>query len=106
MDPLFYHHIIPLEETLKFLDNYQLSPTEKVELEDMILSMFHHRILDIILLSIPPEHHDQLIERIALNPHDQEIMILIKSLNPDVEDHIQSGGKVLAEEVRALLWKV
>lgn len=103
MSQLFYAHLVPLDDSVALLDQYQLNDVERESLEKTILSIYHHHIIDIILKNIAKEHHDQIIEKIAENPHNLDVMIYVKSLNPQIEEHIMSGGKELDTRVRAML---
>ncbi len=103
MSELFYAHLVPLDDSVALLDQYSLSDNERETLEQTILSMYHHHIIDVIMQNIALEHHDHIISRIAENPHDLDIMIHIKLLNPQIEDHIMSAGKELDTRVRAML---
>jgi len=102
---LFYAHLTPLDETLARLDQFELTEDERAHLENIILSMFHHRMIEAILLHIPREHHEVVVERIATDPHDLDIMVLIKSHNPEIEDHIMAAGQALGAELQGLLLK-
>lgn len=103
MYQLFYAHLVPLDDSVALLDQYQLNDVERNILEEKILSMYHHYILDIIMQNIAKEHHDHIIARIAQDPHDLDVMIHIKSLNPQIEEHIMLAGKELDTRVRAMV---
>lgn len=105
MQPLFYEHLVPLSKALVLLDNYQFTVEERDQLENMILSMFHHKMIETILSNVPTDAHESIVSAIAEDPHNLEILIYIKSLNPQIEDHIMQSGEELSHELRALLWK-
>lgn len=105
MEPLFYEHLVPLSESLIMLNAYDVAESERETLENLIFSMFHHKIIETILTNVPAAAHEQVVQVIAEDPHNLEIMIFIKTLNPEIEDHIIHSGKELSDEIRGLLWK-
>ncbi|GEM_PF-3535384 len=106
MNQLFYAHLVPLDESLALLDQYQLSPAEHAELEELIYAMFDHRVMDTILVSLPPEHHDELMRRVAEAPHDLSIIVFIKQYVPQIDSHLQLVGNELGLDLRGLLHKM
>ncbi len=103
MNQLFYSHLVPEEDVIDQLEQYQLSDEEKLELTDLILQMFDHRIMEVILIHLPPEHHDELTRRMSLAPDDITIMVFIKTHAPSIEEEIQQAGKNLKVELQAVL---
>ncbi len=107
MEPtLFYAHLVPLNEVLSYLDQYSVSDAERQKLEDMIYATIHTRVLETILSNTPKDTHESIIATVAKNPHQQDTLILIKTINPQIEEHILRVGSELKDELFALLYKL
>ncbi len=103
MDKPFYSHLVPVNESLLLLDEFSLSEQEKDDLISLIWSMYHHRIIDKLLLVLPLEHHEELVVRLANNPNDSTIIDYLKLHVPNVEERISLAGQELHQEIAGLI---
>lgn len=103
MNNVFFYYLVPLEDSLGLLDSVELSEKEKNKLQDIIHSMYEHRITEVILTNLPTDIHEHFVKRVSENPYDLEIMSFLKSKNSDIDSIIQYEGKNLHNEIIALL---
>jgi len=103
MDKVFFTYLVPIDESLGLLDKIELKEKEKRKIHDVIHSMYEHKIVEVILSNLDKTHHESFVRMIAQNPYDLEIMSYLKSYNSEIDSLIQDAGKVLHQEIIALL---
>ncbi|MFA6082111.1 MAG: hypothetical protein WC773_01670 [Patescibacteria group bacterium] len=105
MSQLFYAHLVPLDEALHLLDQYELESDERDQLEEMVYAIFDHNIMNLIMQKVPKEHHDNLVEMIAVSPFDLAIIDYLKTHAPDIETDIMDVGKQVHYQLIPVLAK-
>lgn len=103
MSKLFYDHLTNLE----LLDSHiRLVVDEKEqqkELWELIDSILHHSVLEFILDSLQPYHHDEFIVMYHDCPHDHRILVYLEEkidskFSKKLENHIKKLEQTLLSE--------
>jgi hypothetical protein len=103
MNKVFYHYLVPLDDSVALIENAELLEKEKEKLIDIIHSIYDHKIVEIILNNIPIDHHERFIGMLAINPADIEIISYLKSHNIEIDNIIQNTGKEIHQEIIAMI---
>lgn len=96
MSKIFYDKLIVLEEIEVEINQLGLEHDEKKELEHLIDEIIHHRIIDRVLSHLPPQHHEEFLQRFHAAPYDHT---LIDYINARVDRRVE---EVIHEEVQKL----
>lgn len=100
MSKLFFDHLIEFEEVEIELKGLDLGSEEKKELEQLIDSMVHHRVIDRILTHLPRHHHAEFIESFHKAPYDPKLLSWINQrIKASVEEHVKDEIKKLKQEI-------
>lgn len=100
MSKLFFDHLIEFEEIEIELKGLNISREERVELEKIIDSMVHHRVIGKILSHLPQEHHGEFLEKYHERPFDPSLLEWINQrIEKSVEEHIKTEIKTLKKEI-------
>jgi hypothetical protein len=103
MNKVFYHYLVPIDDSVSLLENTELLDGEKAKLIDIIHSIYDHKIVEIILSNIPIDHHERFIGMLAVDPSDIEIISYLKSHNSEIDNIIQNTGKEIHQEIIAMI---
>ncbi len=100
MSKLFFDHLIEFEEVEIELNGLDISSEEKKELEQLVDSMVHHRVIDRILTHLPRHHHAEFIDRFHKAPYDPKLLSWInQKIEATVEKHVKDEIKKLKQEI-------
>lgn len=100
MAKVFYDHLIEFEEVEIELKRLELGAEEKKELEQLIESMVHHRVMDRILTHLPRHHHTEFIDKFYKTPYDPRLLAWIdQKIEASVEEHLKDELKKLKQEI-------
>lgn len=102
MQQYFYSHLIPFNDAEDLISSHNLSKEESEELYNLVHSIFHHRVLELILVLVPKKDHNKIIFMISNDPSDENILVLLKSLHSNIEEEIIKAGNSAYEEIRSL----
>lgn len=106
MSKLFYDHLIEFEEVEIELKKLELTREERHELERLIDSMVHHKVVGRILTHLSAEHHEEFLDRYHKKPYDPTLLAWINqriedSVEKHVKQEIQELKKELLEDIRS-----
>lgn len=100
MSKLFFDHLIEFEEVEIELKKLELSREERHELEGLIDSMVHHRVLGRVLKHLPLEHHEEFLDRYHKKPYDPALLAWINQrIEDSVEKHVREEVSKLKKEI-------
>jgi len=96
MSKIFYDHLIVLEEVDRYIKDSAETSEEKAELWQIVDEIVHHRVLGCILKQLPPDYHNEFLERFHQAPYDES---LLTYLNEKIKKNIQ---ELIKQEIGAL----
>jgi hypothetical protein len=104
MSRLFFDHLTSFPRLEIIIKQVALSKDEQEELWDLVEEIVHHKILHIILDTLPHEHHFEFLEEFSKAPHDETHIIFINERSgQNIEEIIASEMGELEEELLAEL---
>ena len=100
MSKIFYDRFIILEEIEVELDKLEIESEERLELDQIIDEIIHHKVLDRILTHLPKKHHTEFLERFHKAPYDEDLInYLNKRIERSVEEHVREEMGKLKDEI-------
>ena len=106
MAKTFLDHLIVLEEITSELDVYDLPADEREEIIGLVHHTTHQHLLNVILNSLPQEHHQKFLSTYAATPHDPELLAYLKrEIKADIESEIRIQAKKIKSEILAEIKK-
>lgn len=100
MSRVFYDHLLEFEEIEIELKKLGLDPDEKRELEHLIDSMVHHRVIGCVLTHLPQAHHEEFLHKFQKSPYDPALIAWIdQRIEASVEEHVKAEMKKLKREI-------
>lgn len=105
MSKILYDHLIILEEIETLISEYRFEGKEKQEISQMIEETIHYRVLNVILINLPKEHHQTFLERFHQAPYDEDLLNFLKEKVANIEDLISDEIKILEKELKKDLMK-
>ena len=100
MSKLFYDHLINIKEIIVVLDEYAIEDKEKQQILETIDETIHHHVLDVIFTHLPREHHEEFLEKLAVQPHHASLMEFIQErTDRDMEAEIRESFKRFLKEL-------
>lgn len=100
MSKLFFDHLIEFEEIEIELKKLDVTHEERIELERLIDSMVHHRVVDRILTHLPAEHHEEFLDKYYKKPYDPVLLSWINQrIEESVEKHVKDEVAKLKKEI-------
>lgn len=103
---VFYDHLTSLDELHQELLELNLPTKEHYNLVNLIDSTLHHEVLTICLDCLPMEHHENFILHFNQEPSDQEILVYLKQLDPEIENKIATRSTEVREKIKKHLKEV
>ena len=101
MAKIFYDHLTIIEELGIKLDQYEITEIEKTELIELADENMHHRVLNVILKSLPQEKHQKFLTEFHENPHNSNLLEILKSEIKNIEEIISNEAKQVKKEILA-----
>ncbi len=74
----FYSHLVNLNDLIKEVDRLNLEIAERDEILDIIEDIFHHRILDELINTLPTHLHKEFLEILEENVEDIRLIDYLK----------------------------
>lgn len=100
MSQVFYDHLIIIDEVTTELDSYNLTSAERQTIIDLIDQTLHHRILDIILSSLPADKHEDFLSRLHRAPYDRKLLDYLRAeTGIDIETEIKKEAQKVKQEI-------
>jgi len=97
---LFYDHLISLEQIEVVIKQSTSSKEEQEELWQLVEDIVHHKVMHVILDSLPREHHNEFLEEFSKAPHDEiHIHFLNDKSGENIEEKIRSELSQMEEEL-------
>lgn len=100
MSKVFYDHIVVLERVEVVVHKAARSEEEKHELWQIVDSIVHQKVMQIILDLLPNEHHQEFLERFHQAPHEEGLLdYLSEKSKKDIKKAIHEEIKKLEDEI-------
>lgn len=100
MSKLFFDHLIEFEEVEIEIKKLDLTREERHELEHLIDSMVHHKVVGRILTHLPAEHHQEFLDKYHKKPYDPALLAWInEKIESSVEEHVKEEVQKLKKEL-------
>lgn len=99
MRSTFYDNLITTAPIMAEIKD-ELSHLEQEEIHEMIEDILHHRIMEVILLDLPLEHHENFLLKFHQNPTDPDLFFMLKKHSPKIEEKIQEVVLIVHEEIK------
>lgn len=104
MSKLFYDHLTNFETINVLIHQITENKDEKEELWHIVEHILHHRVLEFILDSLHPHHHDTFIVMYHDAPYDHSILFFLKDkihsgFDKDLEKYLQKLESELIKEI-------
>ncbi|MCL4397733.1 hypothetical protein M1403_01755 [Patescibacteria group bacterium] len=105
MKKIFYDHLTETREITAEIDRYKIDVIEREELIRLVDENMYHRILDVILINLRPEKHEEFLTKFHRAPHDPNLMEYLKAEITDIEKLITVEAKKVRAEILAEIRK-
>jgi hypothetical protein len=100
MSLVYYDHLVSFENLEKKIGEAIETVEEREELWQLIDEIVHHRVLDLILGSIPEEYHYEFLTMVQTCPYDDQILPFADQFSDDnLEDVILQEVENLENEI-------
>lgn len=100
MSKIFYDHLVVVEEITAKLDKFDLDAVSRQELILLIDETLHQEIINLILTHLPPEHHEDFLNKFYHNPNDEGLLDFLKTHSgKDIEKLIKEEAKKVKKEI-------
>lgn len=100
MRSTFYDNLITTVPIMQLVSE-ELSQIEQEEIHEMIEDILHHRIMEVMLLDLPQEHHENFLLKFHQNPTDPDLFFMLKKHSPKIEEKIQEVVVIVHEELKS-----
>lgn len=100
MSKLFFDHLTTFPRLESIIRQVSYSKEEQEELWNLVEEIVHHRILHLILDTLPYEYHLEFLEEFSKAPHDETHIIFINDKSGErIEEIIASEMGELESEL-------
>ena len=100
MSKIFYDHLVVFQELEIHIKNISSSHEEMEEMWKIVDETLHHRMMGCILDYLPPEFHEEFIEKFHLAPHNEGLLdYLNEKTQKDVKEIIKAEVAKLESEL-------
>ena len=96
MSKLFFDHLIVLTRVDAHVKAISQNIEEREELWQLVDELVHHRVMDLILGSLPEEHHTEFMEKFTEFPYEERLFVFLN------EKTGKNFEKVITEEMKTL----
>lgn len=98
---VFYDNLINIHELHLELDSVGVPHSHRRALMELADSVVHHEVFDLIMVELPPAHHEHFLEIFAADPSDPEILNWLRVRIPDVETKIRARGESVKYDLKS-----
>lgn len=103
---VFYDHLIGLDEIHNDLSEFDLPFKDHYDLLNQVDSILHNEVLDVILVILPVEHHENFLTEFNNRPDDQEHLVFLRQFDPEVDRKIQEKAHTAKTKIKEDIKKV
>lgn len=103
---VFYDHLVGLDEIHNELTEMDLSFKQHYELLNLIDSILHQEVLNVILIVLPLEHHDNFLQEFSARPHDSFHLDYLRDFDPAIEEKISQAAQEAKGKIRKVIVRI
>lgn len=97
---LFYDHLIDRSDLEQLLEKKAKNSAEKEKLLKLLDEIVHKTVLDAILIHLDERHHEEFLEIIHKEPHNESILIYLREkAHPEIEEKIKREVEKLTTKI-------
>lgn len=94
----FYSSFIEVESLVVRLDELQLVEDQRIHLAELIDSLVHNAVLDVILSQLDQEGKEAFLKMLEEDSQNDQVLQFLQSKIDNLEEQIQSAVMILKEE--------
>lgn len=95
----FYSHLINIESTLEELDKLSLSMQQKNHLCNLVDSLVHHTVCDLILSQLSSQDKVMFLQKLQQSTEKEELMKFLNLKITDIEKQIDQAVEEVKREL-------
>ncbi len=100
MSKIFYENLVTLTKIEKLIKDSSMTSLEREELWKIVEEILHHRIMGCVLDSLPSEHHDEFLAKLANDPRDEGLIdYLEEKTGTKISEKIRQEIVAIEEEI-------
>ena len=103
---VFYDHLVGLDELHNELANLELPFSDHYELLNQADSTLHNEVLNVILIILPVDYHEQFLRSFNERPHDLQHLVYLRQFDPGIDGKIQEVAHKPKSKIKEDLRKV
>lgn len=103
---VFYDHLVGLDEMHSELADFELPFRDHYELLNQADSILHNEILNVILIILPVDYHEQFLKGFNERPQDHQHLVYLRQFDPGIDEKIQETARKTKEKIKEDLKKV
>lgn len=103
---VFYDHLVGLDDIHNELADFDLSFKQHYDLLNLVDSILHHEVLNIILVILPADHHESFLKDFNNRPDDQEHLVFLRQFDPEVDGKIVEAANRAKTKIKENIKKV
>ena len=103
---VFYDHLVGLDELHNELADFGLPFKDHYDLLNQADSTLHNEVLNVILIILPVDYHENFLKGFNERPHDQQHLVFLRQFDPGIDEKIQETAKKTKERIKEDVKKV